>query len=402
MSLDLTSTALQIDQMASALKARHTDRYRRLQAAVRAAESFDIESYEDKREQSGTNLNWNVPLIPEDPRATYPPPSLPGDFCVVAVDGSHIDIDRHLPARCYLINIGATVLRYGSQPHADLFSRPTLYAEENEMVIRDAYAPYREQTVDGALLGARRAVEELKALAQVLKDTPPDIPALGLVDGTLVMFGLQAYPDFVVRELVANGFAQALEELQQMSAERALAVASYISLPRSAEIVNALRVAVCPFDIAECERNCGKQLPGKRPCDQEVGGLIDREVFGKWLEPCQRSSVFTSNAPVIKRHYEGQGVRFFYVNAGEEIGRVEVPSWVAENETLLGLAHALIIDQCRRGPGYPVAIMEAHEQAVVTGSDRRYFVELVEQALYDQRLPVYSSEKNRSKRLRWL
>ncbi len=46
--------------------------------------------------------------------------------------------------------------------------------------------------------------------------------------------------------------------------------------------------------------------------------------------------------------------------------------------------------------------MEAHEQAVVTGVDRRYFVELVEQALYDQRLPIFSSEKNISKRQKWI
>ena len=81
---------------------------------------------------------------------------------------------------------------------------------------------------------------------------------------------------------------------------------------------------------------------------------------------------------------------------------MEVPSWVAEDEASLELMHSLIIDQCRRGPGYPVALMEAHEQAVVTGPDRRYFVELVEQALFDQRLPIYSSEKNISKRQKWI
>ena len=43
-----------------------------------------------------------------------------------------------------------------------------------------------------------------------------------------------------------------------------------------------------------------------------------------------------------------------------------------------------------------------YEQAVVTGVDRRHFVELVAQALYDQRLPIYSSEKNISKRQKWI
>ena len=46
--------------------------------------------------------------------------------------------------------------------------------------------------------------------------------------------------------------------------------------------------------------------------------------------------------------------------------------------------------------------MESHEQAVITTSDRRYFAELVEDSLQDQKMPVYTSEKNLSKRLRWL
>ena len=75
---------------------------------------------------------------------------------------------------------------------------------------------------------------------------------------------------------------------------------------------------------------------------------------------------------------------------------------VTENDDLLNLTHTLILDQCRRGDGYPVVLSEAHEQAVVTGSDRRSFAQLVDEALDSQKLPVYTSQKNRSKRLRWI
>ena len=87
---------------------------------------------------------------------------------------------------------------------------------------------------------------------------------------------------------------------------------------------------------------------------------------------------------------------------GKEIGRVEVPSWVAADEGSLGLAHALVVDQCRRGRGYPVGLMEAHEQAVIGGHEREMFRQMVEDALERQHLPVYTSEKARSKRLRWV
>ncbi len=95
-------------------------------------------------------------------------------------------------------------------------------------------------------------------------------------------------------------------------------------------------------------------------------------------------------------------MHFYYLNVGEEIARVEVPRWVAQDETLLALGHSLILDQCRRGQGYPVAISEAHEQAVLNGNDRQIFKDLLARSLEDLGLPNYTSEKERSKRTPWL
>ena len=109
-----------------------------------------------------------------------------------------------------------------------------------------------------------------------------------------------------------------------------------------------------------------------------------------------------TNTSIVRDFYGPHWVYFYYVNVGEEIARVEVPQWVAEDEGLLALSHSLVVDQCRRGKGYPAAIMESHEQAVISGADRESFKLLMEEALTGQRLPVYTSEKNRSKRMRWL
>ena len=404
MSLDLTSTAGQIDRMALALRARQTERHQRLQRALEAVGSFDVDAYGHKRQRSNTLMAWPVPDIVDDPGARYRPPPPPEDFCVAAVDGSHIDVDRHMPARCFLINIGECVLTYGSRPDARLSSRPRLYAADDELVMRDRSAYYREEQFQGAVLGAKRMVEELAALVGTVRDLPPDVPTLALMDGSLIMLDLvgHRYPDYVLRELVEEGFVKALEELRILASERPLAIASYISLPRSAELVNGLRVQVCPYEVADCGANCAGIATGQRPCDATAEGLLDREVLVQLLQPGERSAVFGSPSAFVSNHYYEHGVRYFYVHAGEEIGRVEVPSWVANNEEMLGLAHSLVVDQCRRGPGYPIALMEAHEQAVVTAADRRSFAQLVENALYDQRMPVYSSEKSRSKRVRWL
>ena len=141
---------------------------------------------------------------------------------------------------------------------------------------------------------------------------------------------------------------------------------------------------------------------GPEPCDACVGGVRDREVFATTLEPGERSAIFGSSSRAVTEYYRGNGAYFFYVHVGEEIGRVEAPLWVVGDETLLRLTHAAVVDQCRRGQGYPVALMEAHEQAAVSGADRRFFVNQLERALFEQRLPVYTSEKARSKRIRAL
>jgi hypothetical protein len=84
------------------------------------------------------------------------------------------------------------------------------------------------------------------------------------------------------------------------------------------------------------------------------------------------------------------------------VARVEIPLWVAEDEKLVELVHATVLDQCQRGLGYPAALSEAHEQAVVTGADREQFWRLVEQVLADDRVWLESSAKRQSKRTRWI
>lgn len=405
MSLDLGKTALQIERMTDDLRARQDDRQRRLIKAIQETESFDTATYREKRERSRNTFNFlpapgvnNLPAATYDPHPTRPP----SDFCVAAVDGSHIDVDRHLPVKCCLINIGSCVLTYGSTPNAALVNRPRLYASDDELKIRSRREPYQEQAIQGAVLGVLRAVEELKGLVEAVRDLPADLPTLALMDGTLIMFLGRGTPDFVIEELVQRGFVRALDQLKELASERKLALASYISLPASAEFMSTLRVSACPYPVPDCRQRCGGLAPGNRPCDEVAEGILDREVFNGLLDEGERSAVFTSSNPLVQNWYGGHGVSFYYLNVGEEMGRVEVPSWVAEDETLLSLTHSLILDQCRRGPGYPIALMESHEQAVITTSDRRYFAELVEDSLQDQRMPVYTSEKNRSKRLRWL
>jgi hypothetical protein len=66
---------------------------------------------------------------------------------------------------------------------------------------------------------------------------------------------------------------------------------------------------------------------------------------------------------------------------GTEIARVEVPAWVVEDPSLLEQSLSIMLAQVNKGYGYPVAIAEAHNQAVVRGGDRARFFALLEQQM---------------------
>ncbi|MBF8267943.1 MAG: hypothetical protein HW388_1451 [Dehalococcoidia bacterium] len=402
MALDLTKIASQIGEAASQLKAREAERAFHLERAVNTLSTAQPEALEEKRALS--KATFLMAGLKGSLSGRYPSPVPPTDYVVLAVDGSHIDVDRHLAVECFLINIGRVRIQYGHNPQASLSSEPRLYTGEDSLSISDPESS-DARSLEGPLLGALRAVQELQTLAAMAKESDPELPTLALIDGSLILWGLggQAYPDFVRRALLEEGFLPALAELRDMAQSRPLALAAYISLPRSADVVNTLRLdgRNCPYEAANCDEYCGRLRTGQRPCDG-VSGVMDRDVFGALLDDGERSDLFVTTSSIVERYYGEHAVHFFYLNVGSEMARVEMPQWVAENPRLLEMTHALIVDQCRKGHGYPVAISEAHEQAVVTTGDREEFRLLVEKALEGQRLPVYTSQKNQSKRMKWL
>jgi hypothetical protein len=398
-SLDLTKVASQVVGMVARLKAELNERQERLQYALNTLrnQANDIDNL--KRKIASSKTTWLVADIVDRPDRHFQAPPLPAEFTVVATDGSHIDVDRHRSARCYLINIGSVVLHYGASPNALLDSHPSLYAGDEDLVIAPDGTKGREQPIEGTLLGIKRSVDECQRLVELAAELEPDSSNLALLDGSLILWGLEAYPEFVTETLLERGFLSYLNELKKINKDKKLALASYISVPRSTDVVNTLRVAICPQDPLDTDRHCPECE--KRDCDA-VAGVQDRELFSSLLNQGERSALFISQSSVVRKHYGEHWVYFFYLKLDDEIARVEVPQWVARDEKLLNLAHSLVLDQCQRGQGYPVALSEAHEQAVVTMADRENFWTLVESSLVEERLPTPTSGKSRSKRTRWV
>jgi hypothetical protein len=398
LSLDLTKVAAQVFGMIAGLKGSRAEQDKRLRYALDTINSPAIDLDALKKKIKDGRTTWLVAEVTEGLNKRFPLPPAPPDFTVIATDGSHIDVDRHHGTRCYLINIGSVALTYGSSPDASLASTPHLYSDDADLAISPPGGG-REQPVEGNILGVKRSIEECRYLAELAAGLPSESKTLALLDGTLILWGLEAYPDFVTDVLLHEGMLKQLDAMQKLNKDRRLALASYISFPRSTDVVNVLRVVVCPNDVPDCDKFCP---PDKGRDCEGLAGVRDRDLFINLLADGERSALFISPSKIVKEHYGEHKVYFFYLRAGEEIARIEVPRWAAEDNDLLELTHRLVYDQCKRGQGYPVALSEAHEQAVVTGVDRENFWELVESTLTEEHMPGSSSGKSLSKRTRWI
>lgn len=398
MSLDLTGVAPQVSDMVARLKADRDEHQRRLGKALSLLHEQDGRLDKLKSKLAAARTTWLMAGLPGGLVRRYPLPGMPDEFTVLAADGSHIELDRHRSPRCFLLNIGSVALRYGPSPSAVLDSRPRLYYTGEDLVLTPPGPGGREQVIEGTLLGIKRGVEECRGLVELAVTLPPGSTTLALLDGTLVLWGLEAYPEFVSRALLEEGLLPCLQAMRRLNESRKLALASYISLPGSTEVTNTLRVALCPSEAPDCDHCPSAE---GRDCDA-VAGLTDRELFAGLLGEGERSELFSSESAVVNKYYGAHDINFCYLGVGDEIARVEMPAWVAARRDLLNLAHALVFDQCRRGHGYPVALSEAHEKAVVTAADRESFWRLVETSLAAEHLPGYRSLKSRRKKTRWL
>jgi len=397
--LDLTKVAAQVGGMVARLKDARKERQEHLQNALDVVSNEAIDLDDLKRKIAASKTTWLVADLVDSLASHYGVPPTPTEFTIIATEGSHIDVDRQRSTRCYLINIGSAIIHYGAEPSATLDSFPSLYSGDEDLVIVPPGVKGREQPIEGTLLGIKRAVEECRQLARLAAELPAGSSSLALLDGSLILWGLEAYPEFVTEALLVNGFLRCLDDLRKLNNGKRVALASYISFPRSTDVVNALRVALCPHEPADCDRYCSANQT--RDCDA-VAGVRDRELFLNLLDGGERSPLFISQSSIVQKHYGYHQVYFFYLRVGDEIARVEIPRWVATDEGLLNLVHALVLDQCQRGQGYPVALSEAHEQAVVTGADRENFWQLVESSMVEEHMPTLSSAKSFSKRTRWV
>lgn len=299
----------------------------------------------------------------------------PNSHSVFSADGSQIAPSHHEIAYCYLINIGRIMLHYGQNLHPLLDSMPEIYYKSEDLYVSRKWGIRTEEW-----MSYQRTVSEAQVLADMACTwvNPPgahfDIPNLAMTDGSLIYWFLETIA-LEARAKILTPIMEAWENLQASQ----IPLVGYVSASRSVEAISFLRFPACPHKEPNCVVFCG-EVEDKAPC-QKVEPLRDSTLWANILQTGERSAIFRSNSRILDLYPEYQRVYFCYLNVGSEIARVEFPQWVAESPKLLNQALSITFTQVNKGFGYPVALAEAHNLAVVKGGDRSRFFALLEEQM---------------------
>jgi len=329
-----------------------------------------------------------VAKMREPPATTHAAPERPSPITVVATDGSQIYPDRHVEPPFFLLNVSQVAFQYGTTEDALLAATPSLHFREPLADRFDAVL----DTIPTELVSALRDELELSQLLDAATTAHvPDRPLVALADGTLIRWMIRGMDNETLEDELIARYTEYLEGFR----DEGLALASYVSMPASTEIVNLLRFV--GGDLGAAPPEISMDVPETLRLD----GLLDRHVLATELAPGERSAVFGSASHIQGEYPTGTDISFFYLKVpgpgGGELGRIEVPRWVADDPALLDRVHATVLQECRKGEGYPLALSEAHERAVVRTSEREAFFRLMERRLREAGLGPTGSRKRRSK-----
>lgn len=388
--LDFTALQQQLNDMVLNQQSARRSFSQKLQIAQGELTRWADEWPALRRKAEESRTSWLLAAdIQESFIKRYSAPACPQRMTVVATDGSQIFPDRHELSDCYLINIGTVVLHYGTGERPVLTNRPRLFYGEHELA--DEWNGKRMPVTED-VVNARRGVLEIQELAaQAELSAQQQRTVAALTDGTLILWSLAGKPRQFQQEILRAYFDtfDLLESYQ-------IPLAGYISRPGSNDVINLLRLGLCPENPTNCDQCPFKGQPPELPCEP-IEGISDADLFERILQKGERSPVFKSQSGILD-HYGKHVIYFFYVHVGVEIARVEIPKWIAYEPALVEFVHATVCDQAQKGQGYPISLAEAHEQAVVKSTEREQFYRQLEGLYVRQGLEVSFSRKFMRKR----
>ena len=130
MALDLGLTTHQLLSALDGVVDNAQTRTQRLDNAIDRALAVPADEAAFRTAAVGRRPYISARTGPEGLLDSRPPPEVPQDWTALSVDGSHIDVDRHLPLRCHLINLGGCAITYGASYGCQLFNEPALAVDD--------------------------------------------------------------------------------------------------------------------------------------------------------------------------------------------------------------------------------------------------------------------------------
>ena len=136
MALNINKTANQINEFADRFKKSYSEHFSRVNRAQTAY--IDLLG-KRKNVELNNDYGYKIDFIgfAETDLYSVPTRKFLNEYRVISTDGSHIGIDRDLPAKCFLINIGIADFLYGAGANAELINVPQLYANQEDLIIRE-------------------------------------------------------------------------------------------------------------------------------------------------------------------------------------------------------------------------------------------------------------------------
>ena len=124
MALDLGLTTYQLLSALDGVALDIQGRSQRLDNAIDRALAVSADEAAFRTAAVGRRPYISARTGPEGLLGRRPPPQVPQDWTALSVDGSHIDVDRHLPLHCHLINLGGCAITYGCVSAASCSASP--------------------------------------------------------------------------------------------------------------------------------------------------------------------------------------------------------------------------------------------------------------------------------------
>jgi hypothetical protein len=322
----------------------------------------------ERAADANPNLRCAAPLD-ECLSVTMPEPPIEGSYTLLAADGSQINPDRHAQVEFGAINVGAICMKPGQGEAAQ-------ETVQSQMMFHDHLFTASGDFLTDDIVALKRDLAERQVLANLARSAPP--PVVALTDGPLELYrepkGMAEFKDELAR------YQDVLEDLANLE----VAAAGFVDRPRSDLVIRLLELILLE------QRGQLKKAGQERP----LRGVYDQDLFWSLLKPGDRSAVFSIHSGSAQSFTGRLALHFFYLNVGRpghsNLSRVEIPAWVADNDSLTNLLQACLLSQARHlgARPYPYILHRAHEVAVISYDEREQLENMIVAELHRQGLDV--------------